>query len=402
MGDVNLAVGVSSLASVDANGEIDERRLEIWWYDFDSQPGDTVAIFLHQTGQPSECQLANAILVESIKVELNQTWARANTSLPNLSYEQLSQMDRCVMYWVAYLRQGQILACNCLRTQPNWMWELRDQIGTQLLRQVFLPGTHDAAAYEMYRGSSSNNIATKYAIAQGENLLVQLHYGVRYLDMRIMYRPATEARFWTCHGSYVLRPLLNDTALIKQFMRDSKDIVIFDIHGLENMDQESEAHDELHELLFQEFGEWMAPAELDWNATLDDFWTMDKRLIVTYNENVTLTPYLWDAVRHKWGNVQSLDDLETYLESVMVNATAGEFQFPWSAMAELTPSSGDVLVDRFNGLRGAADIVNRNVTLWFRDRWTSAAAIVASDFFLGTNIVDIAIRENQRRTSGNN
>lgn len=41
--------------------------------------------------------------------------------------------------------------------------------------------------------------------------------------------------------------------------------------------------------------------------------------------------------------------------------------------------------------------ISGNVTVWFRDRWSSVATIVASDFFLGTNIVDLAILENQRR-----
>lgn len=38
-----------------------------------------------------------------------------------------------------------------------------------------------------------------------------------------------------------------------------------------------------------------------------------------------------------------------------------------------------------------------NVSIWFRDRWSPLAAIVSTDFFLGNNIVDLAIQENQRR-----
>ena len=42
-----------------------------------------------------------------------------------------------------------------------------------------------------------------------------------------------------------------------------------------------------------------------------------------------------------------------------------------------------------------------NVTIWFRDRWSSLAAIVSTDFFLGNNIIDLAIQENQWRYSSN-
>lgn len=36
--------------------------------------------------------------------------------------------------------------------------------------------------------------------------------------------------------------------------------------------------------------------------------------------------------------MQTLDDIEVYLEGVMVNATNGLLRFAWSAMVQLTPS----------------------------------------------------------------
>jgi len=42
-------------------------------------------------------------------------------------------------------------------------------------------------------------------------------------------------------------------------------------------------------------------------------------------------------------------------------------------------------------------LVSGNVTIWFRDLWFREATIVATDFFLGNNIVDVAVKENQRR-----
>ena len=392
----NLSVGISSLAGL-VDGLIEERQLEISWYDIQAVEGDKIAIFLEETIS-SECLLENSTLVEEILInDINQNWTRANTSLPNLSYEELKEFQHCIMYWVAYIRQGQIIGCSCLKTEPNWMWNLRDQISSKKLRELFLPGTHDAASYDTYRGTISNNIATKYAIAQGESLINQLLYGVRYLDIRIVFRPTTEARFWTCHSAYVLRPLVNDTQLVAKFLAESADIVIFDIHDLDGFSNSS-AHEELSTFLLQEFGEWLAPADLTWEATLDDFWSTDKRLIVTYNDNYQSSiPYLWPAVQHQLGNVNDDVSLEIYLESIMDKAANGLLPFAWSSMAELTPTPADVLQDSLGGLRNAADLVNRNVTRWFRNQWNSIATIVATDFFLGNNIVDIAIRENQRR-----
>lgn len=182
--------------------------------------------------------------------------------------------------------------------------------------------------------------------------------------MRIIFSPnlpnGADVRFYTHHGSYILRPLVNDTALVREFISRTEEIVIFDIHGVDNLDQEPGAHQELQDLLYQEFGQWMAPADMTWEATLNDFWSSGKRLIVTYNDpNQVGAPYFWPAVKHQWGNVNTVQDLESYLTGVMENAAQGQLEFAWSAMSELTPNSLDVMTDRLDGLRNAADLVNR-------------------------------------------
>ena len=93
---------------------------------------------------------------------------------------------------------------------------------------------------------------------QDEDLFHQLSFGVRYLDMRIIFSPNlqnSDVRFFTHHGSYILRPLVNDTALVREFISRTEEIVIFDIHGVDNLDQEPGAHQELQDLLYQEFGQ---------------------------------------------------------------------------------------------------------------------------------------------------
>ena len=38
------------------------------------------------------------------------------------------------------------------------------------------------------------------------------------------------------------------------------------------------------------------------------------------------------------------------------------------------------------------------MTKWYRDEWWSVANIVATDFFLGNNIIEESIRSNRRRS----
>ena len=394
------------------------------WWDVNGgyANGDQIVVYLYQSEQLF-CQTSSSAVVERVSIGVNQTWARLNISIPNFEAGDLID-DSCQYFWVAYVRQnGQVAACSCLRARPNWMWDLKDQLQNAPLRKTLLPGTHDACAYARFQGGISNNIATKYAVAQSEDLFNQLALGVRYLDVRILQRPGNEeARFWTNHGAYIFRPLFEDTALVREFLSRTNEIVIFDIHGLDGMGDEPDSHQELQTLLYNEFSPWMAPQNLTWDVTLGQLWALNKRLIVTYNDeaNQVGVPYLWSAVQHQWGNVNKVGELQIYLQGVMDTASQGSLEFPWSAMAELTPSTSDVITDSLGGLRNAADAVNRNiylflylkkkkvyknnvffvsenVTVWFRDLWSKEATIVATDFFLGNNIVDVAIKENQRR-----
>ena len=358
----NLSVGIGSLARL-VDNQIEERQLEISWSSIDHSNGDQIVLYQY-VSELMFCQPDGSAVVERVTIDsqtANTSWVRLATQMPHWVAGDLID-DRCQYFWVAYARQdGQIVECNCLRARPNWMSDLKETIKNAKLRDIFLPGTHDSAAYQRFSLLPTDNIATKYAIAQDEDLFHQLSFGIRYLDMRIIFQPTTQARFWTHHGSYILRPLVDDTALVREFLSRTRDeIVIFDIHGVDSLDLEVGAHQELQYLLYQEFAEWMAPKNLTWEAVLDDFWSIGKRLIVTYNDpNRIGVSFLWPAIQHQWGNVNTVGDLEDYLSVVMKKADQPGFKDPWSCMAELTPSTTDVLTGRLDGLRNAADLVNR-------------------------------------------
>lgn len=220
-------MGISSLASV-KDGQIVERQIEVSWRGT-TQVGDRVELY-QCLSEAAYCQAGSA-LVESVPAT-GASWIRLNTSIPHFTEGDLVD-ERCQTFWAGYLRQdGTLVGCGCIRAQPHWMSNLASRIGGVKLREVFLPGTHDSGAYERYNGTISNNPATKYAVTQDENLYNQLAMGIRYLDMRILFRPDNaQARFWIHHGAYVFRPLIEDTALIREFMSRTNEIVIFDIHG---------------------------------------------------------------------------------------------------------------------------------------------------------------------------
>lgn len=70
-------------------------------------------------------------------------------------------------------------------------------------------------------------------------------------------------------------------------------------------------------------------------------------------------------------------------------------------MAELTPNTALVLFGILSSsvsLAHLADEVNRNITHLYRYSLANKANIVATDYFLGNDIIDVAIQTNLRKT----
>jgi hypothetical protein len=90
-------------------------------------------------------------------------------------------------YYIAYVSSsGQILTSNCMRIEPTWMSDLPG-FGDLIIREAFIPGTHDAGAYNNYEPILGETLPVKYSVTQDEDLLAQLIRGIRYFDMRPAY-----------------------------------------------------------------------------------------------------------------------------------------------------------------------------------------------------------------------
>lgn len=63
-------------------------------------------------------------------------------------------------------------------------------------------------------------------------------------------------------------------------------------------------------------------------------------------------------------------------------------------MAQLTASQTDILFNPTGSLRKMAYSVNQHVTKWYKQLWWQDANIVTSDFFLGNNLISVAIEAN--------
>ncbi|XP_012537184.1 PI-PLC X domain-containing protein 1 isoform X2 [Monomorium pharaonis] len=381
------------------------REIEIYWNHARYRPGDTIALY---TGEPTNGLEPIYTLIPNAPSGIKRTGLQA-TFVPtsNLTFHQ-----QCLQYHVAWLRNGTVRLTNCLQTQPRWMEERRTILGPLPLRRVFLPGTHDSASYAIHERANSENIVERYVITQDVDVLAQLIYGVRYLDIRVGHYPNTNSVWWANHGVFKSVPMQTVVNQVKTFLDNTNEIVIFDVQEFPvGFGKNMGVHREFVGFLEEQFAGYYLPRwypvgadpVYGWISTMDRIWSTGKRLIIGYDHNEVIGDYrsLWPCVIHQWGNVRTIEDLFNYLNRIETENFAGSLLniTPRSAMAELTPNTWDVILNRLGSIRQMADKVNINVTNWYNSKWQNTANIVAVDFVRSSGIIETAIEWNERRNS---
>lgn len=372
------------------------REIEIYWNHRKYQPGrDKIAVY---GNDPTSGVDPILVLDPRLSSGIKSTGIQAEfIPTANLTYHR-----QCLKYHVAWLRDGILRKINCLETRPNWMAERKSNLGPLQMNKIFLPGTHDSASYAIHKLANREDILEKYVITQDIDVLAQLIYGVRYLDIRVGHYPSTTEIWWANHGIIQLIPLQTIIEQVKTFLDNTDEIVIFDVQEFPvGFQKNLTIHQQFVKYLEKQFADYYLPYGTGWHTTLNTIWSTKKRLIIGYDENDVLRFYdsLWPCVIHQWGNVRTIEDLYRYLNRVETNSIWDYKITPRSAMAELTPNTWDVILNRLGGLRQMAERVNTNVTSWYATKWQRTANIVAVDFVRGSGIIETAIEWNDRRNS---
>ncbi|CRL07974.1 CLUMA_CG020986, isoform A [Clunio marinus] len=344
------------------------------------------------------------LLFESI---LKTSNGRLSTGISHdfTQHRRLDYSTGCYNFWWTLISDGVIVKSGCTRTNAFWMQDYRDQFGDRKFRQLFIPGTHDSASYKYnFDPNQMETLVTRYSLTQDDDILSQLIHGIRYLDLRIGYYRSNSDKFWANHGISRLHPLTDILNLVKEFVDATNEIVILDFQEFPvGFGRGIDVHKQFAFFLFQQLEHYAVDPELTWDASLNDIWKTGKRIIIAYDyhrlvqtENLGI---LWYSVRQRWGKVKDgPTQLVNFLEQSRLNASK-EFQTsrPFAEMAELTPEAVDVLTNRYGGLRSMADLVNWHVSKLYNGNFGAGANVVAVDFYRSTNIVDIAIKWNQKK-----
>ncbi|KAK7068797.1 hypothetical protein SK128_002971, partial [Halocaridina rubra] len=279
---------------------------------------------------------------------------------------QMLAAGGCVGVWAAFIRNGVAIAAECLASHPNWLWQNRDVLGSRSLRSLVIPGTHNSGSYSL---NDEDDVVSAWVVCQDEDVISQLLYGIRYLDLRVAYYPNSPELLWVNHDMVQWRPLVDVLSEIQNFLTLSRDPIIIDIHRTPVGFEFPEAVPLLLSLMNSTFGRDFLPDRFGHRVTLDQIWSTGKRVLFAYidAEVSEEEDWVWPPLPQAWANAQMLKDLQHYLDGQMT------LRHPsprlWAAMAHLTPSFWDLILRSHEGVRGLADRANRPVSAWFRERW---------------------------------
>jgi len=389
-----------------ASGEVVKRRLEVNWYGEHPLPDDYI-----QLTSPAQ-YVPNGPLNQTVNIfGLTDHFFVFPGNLPYPTLQQMGFSGACVFElraeWKRVYEDGseEVVASACLQSEPDWMELKKENLQELKIGDLMLAGAHDAGAYREYQGIGDDNWATSAVFAQEEDLLHQLIWGVRFLDIRAGFYPTTDERFWLVHGIIKTHPMMEGINDVKEFLTNTREIVVWEINGFEQH-WTAEAHLEYKTLLVEQFGRWLVlPGELGWETSLREIWEREDlpvdegRIIITYNNGGYTDPdFFFREVNERWGNVDEPAALRSYLETEVGNAEANPTSYrPWKPNCQMTPNEEDIIGGRWSGLRQMADAVNRNVTAWWRDDWPELpSTFPIHDFVRSTNMVQESIERNLR------
>ncbi|XP_027845751.2 uncharacterized protein LOC114126072 isoform X3 [Aphis gossypii] len=379
------------------------KRLVVSWQVLSTNLNDWVGVF-RKDPLHDHSRSATKMALRKYPVNATSGWLETDLKVWTKTLQLLCHdgqfESRCFEYWVAYVsgETNTPLAINCLKTQPNWMDKLTDDVKSLRLDSLFLPGTHDSGAYD-----TTQNVSIyfeKYVYTQDIDILSQLCHGARYLDLRVGFDYQSEHLWWLHHEIYPVRPLSHILEDIKTFVEATNEIIIVEFHKFHTgFSKNPSEHLELYRFVTSYLGKHMA--KMGWNKSLKDLQTDGHRVIVTYNylpmtQNAN-HENLWTPVLRYWPNAQKLTTFEDYVR-VYINEREQEKRVVTVLMAELTPTTLDVIFNRSYGLRHMSSIINEYLFKWFASpEWGRNFNIVAVDFLQSTNIIDAAIHWNKKK-----
>lgn len=214
---------------------------------------------------------------------------------------------------------------------------MKDQthcIGAKSLLQLTLPGTHDAAAYELYAelvpgyvpdnlealiyaaealGIPLEKAITDWSLAQDQDFYNQLQGGIRYFDLRAAW-DANSSSWRTFHFEYgnAIQVMLDDIA---RFVREQpSEVVVVEVSHLDGYPT-TENIDQLIEQIETTLGDVLFPQTQPITTTIGDMVANGWNVLLTLETDAIADhPLLWysNTLYNTYANSCDLDTMVAF------------------------------------------------------------------------------------------
>jgi hypothetical protein len=305
--------------------------------------------------------------------------------------------------------------------RSKWMQELANKLAKKTLREIVIPGAHDAGTAMISSSSTwspetpgaehivSRSLVADWSRAQGMSLYALLMSGIRYLDLRVA-KSDEDGQLYFTHsllGASVLKELYEVAAFLK---RQPKEIVILDFQHFYGM--ASADHVRLARNLDSIFRNKLVTSPKPGSSLpiADEIWSEARQVVTLYSQEsggtaaLQLNPRLWDRARliqSNWCETIDINSLRSCLEHDVIYPPSPSMLFVLQAI--LSPDwwtifkSGVPFVGGLRSLRELATLYNGTICSWFIGPWANRNTnIILADWIEIGDVVGKAIQLNSR------
>uniref|UniRef100_A0A1B6J506 Phosphatidylinositol-specific phospholipase C X domain-containing protein n=1 Tax=Homalodisca liturata TaxID=320908 RepID=A0A1B6J506_9HEMI len=219
----------------------------------------------------------------------------------------------------------------------SWMGSLDDRLKNVPIINLAIPGSHDSMSYSITPSSSvapdnerivqilakifgkpSRRVIYRWCITQELTVLQQLHFGIRYLDLRLSTRES-DSKLYFVHGLYG-EEISTNLKKINEFLDKFPDeVVILDCQHFYDFGPED--HGTLKEMLKAIFSNKLCP--LPWDITTVTLsWMVGRgyRVIIIYrHKSSEEDDRFWPGVRWPtpWPQTTSIETMLHFLSKTL-------------------------------------------------------------------------------------
>ncbi len=262
----------------------------------------------------------------------------------------------------------QATTCSGGGEYSSWMERLYSQNSDVRLRDIAIPGTHDAGAFSIKSISAIEAVA----VTQSRDLCQQAKDGIRYFDLRVRNDDDAD-KFIIVHS--IIRgedlPLVLDP--LYEFAKSHpKEILIMDFQELNDFEDNEDVR-RFNDYFLSKFSDRLIPnhdAGVSYNSgniQISDAWNMNRNIIVLAKDSKVLASsnYYWHRgsnIDSPWANAATVEDLKNHQDSQIISHQNTD-KFYVSQM-QLTFMGSGGIIDKFTSLQSLADESNTFLSQW--------------------------------------